>query len=274
MAIDDNTSYELTGYQVKDLANKVRGKADTASLASVATSGLYSDLIGKPTIPTVNNGTLTIQQNGTNVQTFTANQSANATANVETIYSVDVSSTQPITQVVSTAMIQDEAVTTAKIDDEAVTASKVDPTSFAVLVYVGEIAFVRQTYNNSLIHLTDKIDFYAASDVSAAITSSTNLVMTLPVGGSYIARVKASLWTNGNTWDYMLMAIRKNGDGFARAMGPKISGAWGFVNAEGYTTIANGDALTVYLNTNGNNFSDGNITGQDSKLIVEIYKVG
>lgn len=96
MAIDDNTSYELTGYQVKDLANKVRGKADSSSLASVATSGLYSDLTGKPTIPTVNNGTLTIQQNGTSVQTFTANQSTNTTANIETIYSVDVSSTQPV----------------------------------------------------------------------------------------------------------------------------------------------------------------------------------
>ena len=32
--------------------------------------------------PTVNNGTLTIQKNGTNVQTFTANQSENATANI------------------------------------------------------------------------------------------------------------------------------------------------------------------------------------------------
>lgn len=28
MAIDDNASYELTGYQVKDLAQKIRGKAD------------------------------------------------------------------------------------------------------------------------------------------------------------------------------------------------------------------------------------------------------
>ena len=35
-----------------------------------------------PTIPTVNNGTLTIQKNGTNVQTFTANQSGNVTANI------------------------------------------------------------------------------------------------------------------------------------------------------------------------------------------------
>lgn len=36
----------------------------------------------KPTIPTVNNATLTIQKNGTNVQTFTANASSNKTANI------------------------------------------------------------------------------------------------------------------------------------------------------------------------------------------------
>lgn len=91
MAIDDNTSYELTGYQVKDLAQKVRAKADSASLASVATSGLYSDLTGAPTIPTVNNGTLTIQHNGTTVQTFTANSSTDTTVNIETIYADTIS---------------------------------------------------------------------------------------------------------------------------------------------------------------------------------------
>lgn len=54
----------------------------TPALAAVATSGAYSDLTGTPTIPTVNNATLTIQKNGANVQTFTANQSTNATANI------------------------------------------------------------------------------------------------------------------------------------------------------------------------------------------------
>ena len=52
-------------------------------LAKVATSGSYTDLTNKPTIPTVNNGTLTIQKNGTNVATFTANQSTASTANIE-----------------------------------------------------------------------------------------------------------------------------------------------------------------------------------------------
>lgn len=82
MAINDNTSYELFGYQVKDLANKIKSKAETASLAPVATSGLYSDLTGKPTIPTVYNGTLTIQQDGNTVGTFSANQSTDTTVNL------------------------------------------------------------------------------------------------------------------------------------------------------------------------------------------------
>lgn len=52
------------------------------NFATVATSGSYNDLSNKPTIPTVNNATLTIQRNGSNVATFTANASNNATANI------------------------------------------------------------------------------------------------------------------------------------------------------------------------------------------------
>ena len=45
-------------------------------------SGSYNDLTDKPTIPTVNNATLTIQRNNTNVGTFTANASSNKTINI------------------------------------------------------------------------------------------------------------------------------------------------------------------------------------------------
>ena len=51
-------------------------------LATVATSGSYNDLSNKPTIPTVNNATLTIQRNGSQVGTFTANASSNSTVNI------------------------------------------------------------------------------------------------------------------------------------------------------------------------------------------------
>lgn len=64
------------------------------NLATVATTGAYSDLTGKPTIPTVNNGTLTIRQNGTTIDTFTANQSTNVTVDLsDTTYSDFVGAT-------------------------------------------------------------------------------------------------------------------------------------------------------------------------------------
>ena len=61
------------------------GVTGKPTFAAVATSGAYSDLTGTPTIPTVNDATLTIQQNGTNVQTFTANQATAATANIQCV---------------------------------------------------------------------------------------------------------------------------------------------------------------------------------------------
>jgi hypothetical protein len=54
------------------------------ALATVARTGAYSYLTGLPTIPTVNNGTLTIQQNGTTKGRFDANQSRSDTINIVT----------------------------------------------------------------------------------------------------------------------------------------------------------------------------------------------
>lgn len=118
MAIDDNTSYELTGAQVKDLASKINSKADASSVPAPqvnsdwnATSGVaeilnkptipaaqvnsdwnassgVAEILNKPTIPTVNDATLTITQNGTSAGTFTANASSDATiALTDTTYS-------------------------------------------------------------------------------------------------------------------------------------------------------------------------------------------
>ena len=65
-------------------ATTISAKANSADLAAVATSGSYTDLTDKPTIPTVNDATLTIQQDGTTVGTFTANSSTNTTINLTT----------------------------------------------------------------------------------------------------------------------------------------------------------------------------------------------
>ena len=55
----------------------------SSSLATVATSGSYNDLTDKPTIPTVNDGTITINQGGIQKGTFTLNQSGNTTIDLD-----------------------------------------------------------------------------------------------------------------------------------------------------------------------------------------------
>ena len=64
--------------------------ANMSDLATVATSGNYNDLTNKPTIPTVNDATLTIKQNGTSLGTFTANQSTNKTISITTLTADEV----------------------------------------------------------------------------------------------------------------------------------------------------------------------------------------
>lgn len=72
------TASDGTTYDLKDTT----ARSAIGNLATVASSGDYNDLTNKPTIPTVNNATLTVQKNGTSVGTFTANASSNVTANI------------------------------------------------------------------------------------------------------------------------------------------------------------------------------------------------
>lgn len=81
--IPDSTSELVndSGFIDKNV-NDLTYYTKTADLGAVALSNDYTDLTNKPTIPTVNDGVLTIQQNGTNIETFTANSSTNKTANI------------------------------------------------------------------------------------------------------------------------------------------------------------------------------------------------
>ena len=76
-------------------------KADSSSLAPVATSGDYNDLSNLPTPPTVNNGALTIQQNGTTLDTFTANSFDNKTVNIQTITAETVAPAEEVGAITS-----------------------------------------------------------------------------------------------------------------------------------------------------------------------------
>ena len=79
---------DIVTYNAASFATSAQGAlADTAvqpaDLSTVATTGDYDDLLNKPTIPAAaNDGTLTIQVNGSDLATFTANQSTDTTANI------------------------------------------------------------------------------------------------------------------------------------------------------------------------------------------------
>lgn len=102
-ALDVTTTGAATNKTITALTQTDGKIAATYSNISITKSQI-SDF---PTIPTVNNATLTIQKNGTNVQTFTANQSTNATANI----------------------ITDDWVKTASVSSGSVTFSGIDDTT-------------------------------------------------------------------------------------------------------------------------------------------------
>lgn len=92
--VDDNTTYSsktaasggtdvslVTTGEKYTWNNKGTGTVTQVKVGTTAYDP-SSGVVSLPAYPTVNNATLTIQKNGTNVQTFTANESANKTANI------------------------------------------------------------------------------------------------------------------------------------------------------------------------------------------------
>ena len=78
---------------IATLLNKIKAKFN--SLAKVATSGSYNDLSGKPTIPSVGNGKITVKQGGITKGTFTVNQTGATTIELtdnDTTYGVATAS--------------------------------------------------------------------------------------------------------------------------------------------------------------------------------------
>ena len=94
------------------LIEEMEKKVDSSSLASVATSWSYTDLSNQPTIPTVNDSTITVQKNGADVDSFTTNAAAWKTINIQLtkadvwLWNVDNTSdaNKPISNATQTAL--------------------------------------------------------------------------------------------------------------------------------------------------------------------------
>lgn len=132
----------VDSFTVNQATNKSINIAVPTTVASLSDAGQYAK---KTDLPTVNNGTLTIQRNGTNVATFTANQSGTSTANIS-VPNITTTATDPgegsalaannyigvygqTSDLVETNDIADGAVTSAKIGSEAVLNQHLAPNS-------------------------------------------------------------------------------------------------------------------------------------------------
>lgn len=173
-------------------------------------------------------------------------------------------------------LLEDKAGVIKKTNmaNKSVGISAIDHAEQATLVYMGLAGFSRRTYNNGYIVLEKLTHLFKGRGVNVSLTNS-NLFMkiTLPATGTYVAELYGQLWTNNNSFDYILLTAKKNTGDFARAMAPKPNGSWAFVELTHPTIVANGDTLEWYLNTNGNNFSDGNMQIADSYTYLKIYRV-
>lgn len=78
-ALDGTISGSAGAGKTLTAFSQTDGKVSATFSSISITKSQVSDF---PTIPTVNNATLTIQKNGTTVKTFTANASSNVTANI------------------------------------------------------------------------------------------------------------------------------------------------------------------------------------------------
>ena len=120
---------------------------------------------------TVNNGALTIQQNGTTLNTFTANSSDDKTVNIQTITAETVAPAEEV-GAITTNMVADGAVTNTKID-------------FSTFIKTGavQVEYQANISPGGFVHVTFDTPFAHTPVVFAQDVLTNGAVSSLTVSG-------------------------------------------------------------------------------------------
>lgn len=181
---------------------------DKPTLSAVATSGDYDDLINKPTIPTVNDATLTIQKNGTDVQTFTANASSNVTANITV--PVNVSDLSNDSGFITSPNIPYCTCATAA-GTKAKTTTIVSGTFTEANLVTGAQVLVKFTYSNTVADPTLKIGSTTAKTIKRYGTTapSTSAASSWNAASVIMFTYDGTYWqmTDYNNTTYSSMTV-------------------------------------------------------------------
>lgn len=159
------------------------GAVNFKSGTNVTVSGSGNDITISADQPTVNNGVLTIQKNGTQVTTFSANQSGNSTANIE----VEEAVVESLTNTTPYLYRKSPAIGTRVMENALVGASIV---------------------KNQLLQNGDFADNTGWQTSNCTLSVSSNIA-ELTANGAYAQIYRSVSWNNGHRY---LIVITAEGD--------------------------------------------------------------
>ena len=206
----------------------------------------------KPTIPTVNDATLTIQKNGTSVGTFTANASSNETINITVpTTAADVSAVPTTRTVNNKALSQDIALGGA---DVALTGYAKASSESAVAA--------TDTVNEAIGKLEKALDGKQSSGSYVPTTTTVNgsaLSSNVTLGGADIATTgytkasTAAAITAGDSVNVALGKLEKSLDGYvpttttvnSHALSSDVTLVGSDIALTGYTQAATASAVAA-----------------------------
>lgn len=216
-------------------------KANSSDLSTVATTGSYNDLSNKPTIPTVNNSTITIQKNGSTVNSFTLNQSSNKTINITVPTTAsDVSALPASTKYgasLSVSINSTTYVVTAQLKDQdgnnLGTAQTIDLPLESVVV------------SGSYDSATKKV-ILTLKDGSTIDFSIADLVSGLQTEITSTNKLSADLIEDGTTNKVYTATEKTKLSGIASGAEVNVQSDWNVTNTSSDAYIQNKPDLSIY----------------------------
>ena len=195
----------IVTHNVSEFATATQGaKADTAvqpsDLATVATSGSYNDLSNKPTIPTVNNPTITFTQGGVTKGSFTLNQATDDTI------ALDAGG--------GSSVVIDNSTITKNADQEIQVVAVIDQNTGIVKTWTGTIAeydAIATKDPETEYIITD--DIGGPATVIAELAEGLNGKADVSTVAHVVTEFQAPTAENGYTW------YRKYADGWVEQGG-------------------------------------------------------
>ena len=189
-----------------------------------------------------NDGTLTIQKNGSTVGTFSANQATDETINLAV-----PTKTSDLTN--DSGFITEDTSKIPLTGTNALAGSIVPSTDnsydFGSSTYKLRYVYCGTAYVNAINDIApDELGLPSGTytDVSSYITNFSN------VPNSYIAPVSGFLFLEGNTTRAIDCAI------FNITKGYNVNFPWGYYNTRGIVPVTKGDEINVYLKGPLDNF--------------------